>query len=117
MAAASTFTVLNDLDFYEVLGDTRGVSIVFFTKAGCSSCRAWAQLLQQLQQVQPDIHVFSVDAQESAALASEYEIFHLPALFVFVDGNYQAPLQCEARLPVLQRALTDLLALPAVEAP
>ena len=111
------FTTLTDQDFYAVLADTKGASIVFFTQPGCASCRAWSLLLQQLQQVQPDIHVFRVDAQESSALAQEYAIFHLPALFVFVNGQYHAPLQCEARLATLQASLASVLATPAIDAP
>ncbi len=111
------FTTLTDQDFYAVLGDTRGASIVFFTQPGCSSCRAWSLLLQELQKVRADIHVFRVDAQESSALAQEYAIFHLPALFVFMNGQYHAPLQCEARLPTLLASFTGLLATPAHDAP
>lgn len=111
------FTSLTDQDFYEVLADTRGPSIIFFTQAGCASCRAWAMLLQQLQTVRPEFHVFYVDVQESSALAQEYAVFHLPALFIFVDGVYHSPLQSEARLPVLLNTLDRLLQEPAVEAP
>lgn len=111
------FTKLTDQDFYEVLTDTRGPSIIFFTQAGCSSCRAWAVLLQQLQKDRPEFHVFYVDVQESSALSQEYAIFHLPALFIFVDGRYHSPIQSEARLPVLVGVLDRLLKEPAVEAP
>lgn len=111
------FTTLSDRDFYAVLADTKGASIVFFTQPGCASCRAWSVLLQELQKVRADIHIYRVDAQESSALAQEYAIFHLPALFVFVDGQFHAPLQCEARLATLQTSVASLLATPALDAP
>lgn len=117
MSSPYPFTTLTDQDFYAVLEDTKGASIVFFTQPGCSSCRAWSMLLQDLQKAQPGVHVFRVDAQESSALAQEYAIFHLPALFVFENGQFHAPLQCEARLPALQAEFSKLLATPAVEAP
>lgn len=109
--------VLNDTDFYSVIQATRGVSIVFFTSEGCSSCRYWKALLGQLAGEWPALHLFEVDAQHSMGLTREYEVFHLPALFVFVNGQYHAPLQCEARLETIEHALEKLLAAPAQEAP
>lgn len=108
---------LTDHEFYDVLAETFGPSIVFFTKPGCSSCRLWQRLLGELLQLRDDIHVFQVDAEQNMALSNEYELFHLPALFLFVDGEYHCGLQSEARLNSLQAALDDALNSPAEEAP
>jgi len=117
MMNETTLQVLNDADFYSVMHATRGVSIVFFTSEGCSSCRHWKKLLNQLASQRPDLHFKEVDAQHSMGLAREYEVFHLPALFVFVDGEYHAPLQCEAQLETIENTLDTILAAPAQEAP
>jgi thioredoxin-like negative regulator of GroEL len=109
--------MLNDHEFYNTLAETTGPSIVFFTKPGCSSCRLWKRLLEDLLQQRDDIHVYRVDAEQNMALSHEYELFHLPALFLFVDGEYHCALQSEARLEHLQAALDLALDSPAEEAP
>jgi len=108
---------INDSNFYSVLQDSNGVVIVFFTSAGCNSCRYWKALLEQLSIQRPALQVFEIDAEQSMGLAREYEVFHLPALFVFVNGQYHAPLQCEARLETIDHTLDSLLAAPAQDAP
>jgi thioredoxin-like negative regulator of GroEL len=108
---------VNDSNFYSVLQDVTGVAIVFFTSTGCNSCRYWKALLEQLAEQRPALQVFEIDAEQSMGLAREYEVFHLPALFVFVNGQFHAPLQCEARLETIDHALDRLLAAPAQEAP
>lgn len=113
----SVLHALNDANFYTVMQSTRGPGIVFFSSAGCNSCRYWKTLLEQLAEKRPALHIFEVDAEQGMGLTREYEVFHLPALFVFIDGQYHAPLQCEARLDTIERALDNILAEPAQEAP
>lgn len=108
---------LNELEFYRVLAETAGPSIVFFTKPGCSACRFWKRLLDELLQQRHDIHVYMVDAEQNMGLSHEYELFHLPALFLFRDGEFHCELQAEARLPHLLAAIDAALAAPAEEAP
>lgn len=112
-----TLQTLNDADFYSVIQATSSASIVFFTSEGCNSCRYWKALLGQLATKRPTLHIFEVDAQQSMGLTQEYEVFHLPALFVFVNGQYHAPLQCEARLDTIDRTLDTILSAPAQDAP
>ncbi|MEJ2359910.1 MAG: thioredoxin family protein [Gammaproteobacteria bacterium] len=108
---------LDDTDFYAVIQETLGASIVFFSNEGCNSCRYWKALLDQLAGTRPTLNIFEVDAQQSMGLTREYEVFHLPSLFVFVNGQYHAPLQCEARLDTIDHSLDKVLAAPAQDAP
>lgn len=108
---------LTDHEFYGALAEVSGPSIVFFTKPGCSSCHLWKHLLDELLQLRDDIHVFQVDAEQNMALSHEYELFHLPALFLFVDGEFHRELQSEASLSHLQAALEVALNSPAEDAP
>jgi thioredoxin 1 len=112
-----TLQRLDDTNFYSVIQARNGTSIVFFTSAGCSSCRYWKALLGQLVVKRPDVSIFEIDAQQSMGLTQEYEVFHLPALFLFSNGQYHAPLQCEARLDTIEQTLDDMLLAPAQEAP
>lgn len=108
---------LNDTDFYSVIQDTQGASIVFFSNEACNSCRYWKALLDQLAITRPTLQIFEIDVQQSMGLTREYEVFHLPALFVFVNGQFHAPLQCEARLDTVDHTLDQILAAPAQDAP
>jgi len=108
---------LNEHAFYSTLADTVGLSIVFFTKPGCSACRAWKRLLNDLLQFRHDVTVYQVNAEQNMALSHEYELFHLPAMFLFVNGEFHCELQAEARMPSLLDALNMALAAPAEDAP
>ncbi len=70
-----------------------------------------------LAEARPDIRLFEVDSQRDAALAREFDLFHLPALFLYRHGEYHAPVQCLPRLPELELGIDELLARPAQEAP
>lgn len=108
---------LDQFSFHARLADTPGPALVFFTAQACASCRHWKQLLEGWSARPDAMPVFVVDAGRDQALAHEFELFHLPALFVFVDGEYHRPINCEARLPALQAAIAAALQLPALEAP
>lgn len=107
---------LDQFNFYPTLANTPGVALVLFTAAACGACRHWKQLLQGFFR-SDDIPVFEVDTGLDQALAQEFELFHLPALFLFVDGDYHRPLHCAANLAELRMALTAAVASPAEEAP
>lgn len=108
---------LVDGNFYDTLHATRGVVLVIFTSAGCASCRAWKEVLKAYLSINQEIVIFEVDAHESMALANEYEIFHLPALFLFKDGEFHCELNCEANQQRIHQAITRALQAPAQEEP
>lgn len=119
MLDASTtglYTQATQFDFHARVRAQRGPALLFFTKLGCGSCAQWKLLLKGFIQHEA-VAVFEVDAAVDAALAREFAVFHLPALFLFKDGEYHAALECQASLPRLRETLHTLLALPAQEAP
>jgi len=112
----STFTPLNAADFHHRLEEESGVSLVFFTHELCGSCQSWKKLLLQLQQ-SSSVTVFEVNAETEMALTNEFEVFHLPALFLYRDGRFHAPFQCVASLQAVRDTIDLLLGQPAVELP
>ncbi|MDH5180286.1 MAG: thioredoxin family protein [Gammaproteobacteria bacterium] len=108
---------LHDANFYSTVHETSGRCLVIFTSKGCASCRAWKEILLAYLQGFAGMTIFEVDAHESMALASEYEVFHLPALFLFQDGDYHCELRCEANVDVLHRAMEAAFAAPPQEEP
>jgi len=113
----SAIKALTQFDFYPRIEQTKGLSLIYFTAHFCSSCQHLSQLLSQLAEKQKDVSVFQVDAQQDQALVAEYEVFHLPAIFLFNNGQYHAQLHCEARIPSILEAINKASALPAEEAP
>ena len=109
-------TPLSEFDFHPRLAHSDGVSLVLFTAPGCGSCRVWLRLLQRftLPLLQ---HCYVVDVQIATALAREYEVFHLPALFLFVAGKFHGPLHAEATPALLTEAISCALGQPAHEEP
>ena len=108
---------ISEPDFYHILHEISGPAIVFFTKQGCSSCIAWERLLTEYAEKPGAYPVFKLDAEQSMGLVNEYNLFHLPALFLFIQGEFHCELQSEARLAQFQSMLEQAIAAPAMEAP
>lgn len=109
---------LSQFDLHHVLADTRGISLVMFGSQDCGSCRHLKQLLTTLSRA-PDntVSFFEVDAQRDIALAREFEVFHLPAMFLFRDGVFHCELHSPAQPAALLKSIQRALAQPAEEAP
>jgi len=110
-------TPLDEFGFHHTLAGTRGSALVIFTSVGCSSCRAWKQLLAAYCVQHPEITLFEVDAGHAQALTREFNVFHLPALFLYDDGHFHCALQSAAQLDKLHTAIAAALATAAQEAP
>ena len=100
---------LDQFDFHHKLAETEGLAIVIFTGPACGSCKAWKLLLQEYQSRNQQVRCFEVDVERDQALATEFSVFHLPALFLYRNGHYHGQIQCEATLSALDTTLTDLL--------
>ncbi|MGM0594633.1 MAG: thioredoxin family protein [Pseudomonadota bacterium] len=108
---------LTQFDFHHRLVETGGVSLVYFTAPGCGACRRLKQLLETHREAFARLHLFEVDAQQDMALTREFEVFHLPSLFLFRDGQFHAPLHAEPTPTALLSAIDAALAAEALEAP
>ncbi len=108
---------LEQFEFHHTLENSKGLSIVFFSSAECLSCRYWEQLLDQYSDSHGSINIFKVDAGQDQALIEEFDVFHLPALYLYSDGEYHCQLQCEANINELDKAIQAALKQPAEEMP
>lgn len=113
----TALTQLDQFDFHHVLEEVPGPALVLFTAPACSSCQHWKQLLAAYRRDHPELAIFMADVQRDQALAAEFELFHLPAVFLFRDGHFHREIQCEARAPALEQAIATALAAPAQELP
>ena len=108
---------LDQFTYHHTLAAQRGTSVVMFTKSGCQSCAMWIKLLTQFKTQHQATTVFRVDTERDPGLARELDLFHLPALFLYRDGEYHAALQSEAKLDKFAAAVEAALGAPAQEHP
>ncbi|MBZ0090753.1 MAG: thioredoxin family protein [Sulfuricellaceae bacterium] len=110
------FEVLTEFDFHAAVAGSSGTALVLFGAPACGACRRMEAVLPRAV-AETGVRLFKVDVQASTALAREYEIFHLPALFLFREGRYHAPLACQPTPEAIRQALAQALAQPAEEEP
>ncbi len=110
------FTLLTEFDFHPALARSTGPALVMFGAPGCGACRKVEKLLPGAAAGVASA-LYKVDVQQDMGLARAFEVFHLPALFLFVDGHYHAQISCAVTLPHLSAALEAALALPPQDEP
>ena len=109
--------LLTQFDFHHTLEVTPGVSLICFTAPQCGACRAMRQALARRGLQDPSFTLFEVDSQRDLALTREFEVFHLPSLFLYRDGQFHGALQAPPVAGSLQLAIGERLAQPPDEAP
>lgn len=117
-------TAINELDefnFHPVITEEKGLSLVFFTSPNCSSCHHLKALLetQHQQFIEHFSHfkAFEVKADKATALVNEFNVFHLPSMFLYQNGKFLCELQSEAHPQKLIQAIELALLKPAEEEP
>lgn len=111
----SALEPLDEFHYHHRLRDAGGVALVLFTSPTCGTCRVVERLLPEVAADQAKL--FKVDVQISGALARSHDIFHLPTLLLYRDGEFHARLDCEISQPALKSAMAQALAAPAQEEP
>nr|WP_196800377.1 MULTISPECIES: thioredoxin family protein [unclassified Thioalkalivibrio] len=108
---------MTQFDFHQRLMDIPEAAVILFTRQGCGACKVMGRVLADWREEADAPALFVVDAETDTALVREFEVFHLPALFVFRAGTYHGRLEAPPRLPLLREALAACLRRPPEEAP
>lgn len=117
MPAMTKIARLDDLNFYHVVAETIGHVLVFFTAPHCSSCRSLYAVLQHPLLQADDLQVFEIDAVQNGGLVAAFEVWQLPAMFLYIDGHYHCELHSEALPSKLLAAIRQASSLPAEDEP
>jgi thioredoxin-like negative regulator of GroEL len=112
-----TVQPLDQFNFHHVLADTAGVSLIYFTASACGACKQLKWMFDHHPDEFALLSLFEVDAQREMALTHEFGVFHLPALFLFNEGEFHAEIQAEPLPHAIIAAVEAALAQPAKEAP
>jgi thioredoxin 1 len=79
---------LNELNFASMVLEVAGTSLVDFTAAWCSPCRALSPIVARIaEEMTGRVSVGSVDADANPGLAAKFCVLGLPTLIVFRDGR------------------------------
>lgn len=100
--------LLHGLDVDRALHHAPGPVLLVVTKPGCGACRALKTALAETPDVD-GLVAWEVDATSAPALVEELGLFHLPGMWLFVDGE---PAEAIAAPPVparLSAALADVI--------
>lgn len=112
-----TIRELVDGDFHASIEAIPGACLVFFSGPHCGACRVLQTLLEKEGCGLGLDTVIKVDAQRSTGLAREFEVFHLPALFLYRNGKFHAPIDALLTVPALRAAIDAASRAEAQEAP
>lgn len=116
-ACSSTIKQLDEFNFYQTLEQSQGLVLVFFSGVDCGSCRHLRQVLEAYQGIWGNISIYEVDAGLSASLTNEFDVFHLPSIFLFKNGVYHCPIHAEPLPNSLYEAILKGSASDAEEQP
>ncbi len=111
---------LHELDLPRVLARSPGLALLLFTTPGCGACRAVRAALEHAAReglLPDDLALYELDAGESAGLAADLEVFHLPSLFLFRGDELHAPVHAPPTAGALARAIEVAAAGPARDLP
>ena len=112
---------LDEFNFHPVISETRGISLVFFTGPHCASCHHLRDLLnaekQQFLEHFKSFNAFEIKADKAGALVNEFNVFHLPTLFLYHDGDFHCELLTEAHPQKIINAIETALRKPSEEEP
>lgn len=80
--------ILNEDNFDEQVGQSRGPILVDFWAAWCAPCKAIVPTLEQLaQEMNGQAQVAKVNVDENGDLANRFGIRSIPTLLVFKNGR------------------------------
>jgi thioredoxin-like negative regulator of GroEL len=111
------FPQLSQSDLYHRIADNPAPTIVFFSSEGCSSCRHLREILEQLRHLHPEWPIYQIDALAEMGLVREFEVFHLPSMFLFVQGTFHSEISCVASRSAIETAVRAAMLVPPQEAP
>jgi len=112
-----TPTLLDERDYYPLLDQRAAPGLVIFTGPACGACRRLKAVLQDMAPPLAGLEVFEVNAEAAPGLVEALEVFYLPALFLYRDGDYHGPVHAELRADALLAGIVAAAAAPRQEPP
>ena len=106
---------LSYLDYYQILESRQEPSLVCFTNPSCGGCRRLHRLLVEHPPQIPDLQCFEILVEDAYGLVEEFDIFHLPTMFLYSNGQFHRPIHSRLEPTALENAIREALQQPAQE--
>ena len=116
---------IDEFNFHQTIDESSGLVLVFFTGPHCASCHHLRDLFtdniqilkKRFSETSLQFNVFEIKADKANALVNEFNVFHLPSLFLYQNGQYHCELQTQAHPQKIIEAIQLALLKPAEEEP
>lgn len=96
--------------FEEMLTSSESPVLVDFYADWCGPCKIMAQILEQVNaQLQGQIKIAKIDTEKYPQLATEYQIYALPTLILFKNGEAVDKIEGVIQTGDLVRRLQSLM--------
>ena len=96
---------LTDASLYPALEARGGPVVVAFGTPSCGGCRRLRALLPALRAAVGGVAVAYAEAERCPGILADLEAFHLPAIWLFVDGDPWAPVEASLTVASLSAAI------------
>lgn len=106
---------LTDASLYPALDEAGGSAVVAFGTPACGGCRRLRALLPALQQAVAGLPVAYAEAERCPGVLADLDAFHLPAIWLFVNGDPWAPIEAPLTVTALAEAIAAAQAGPPVD--
>lgn len=116
MSGAPSWQRWREPQVHRALRGSSGRLLLMFGRRGCGTCRLAEARVPALACSRVDALVY-LDADDCGGLLREFGVFHLPAMFLFRDGTFHAPLEAPLQPDVFAAAIDAAYAAAAQEAP
>lgn len=101
---SNTVQELDEFTFFSELRESSGLVLVFFTGPHCASCHHLKNLLnteytsftEYFSKSNLQFAAFEIKADKASALVNEFDVFHLPTMFLYKEGIFHCELHAEA---------------------
>ncbi|MDF1661758.1 MAG: thioredoxin family protein [Planctomycetota bacterium] len=93
---------LHEANFFQELAQIAGPCLIGFGTPFCGACQRLHRLFDQQEWGFP---VYYLDAGDNPGLIQEFEIFHVPQMILFVDGEVHASISCPLTVREIQSAV------------
>lgn len=89
---------VTDSTFKVEVETAKGLVIVDFWAPWCGPCRAYAPILEEVQNLRKDVKILKLNIDENVESATKFGIRSIPTIVAFYDGK-----KIDTKVGVLQR--------------